>query len=894
MATSLWATSSLWSKNLQFSCIKTVLWACTLKVGHLLPWWLRPCSSSYLIPEGAGSLEHEEEGDADSQPHSQKHHEPGDSISPATPSVPPRSRRQMPPILNERCMCASPSPRTRQWWGWDGIQGWHDPGWSMFGEQARLSSWKRYRCGLWDRDDPFKVVWHAYGYGPPHTFSFCLLPWQKTFCLHRSEDAPATTLYPITLPSLGIFGRMTPGMSVRERRAIAVKRVVYLMIYALNYWYYNGPPPDISRLGRVPTSAHRRIHRRIENFVKSDSGMASSRVAKAGRRFPQLVARLGELSETMTRRGLGGDQYSKAFQGCDSSEPLDVPELCPFRDLQADRLRLFGRGHWDITNYLPDELVMAYREPRTILLDRTPEPWEYPRCNDPLSEIKAVATLWDGLDLLYVHDDPAVLQRPYEKVRIFNAYKSQEMDRQIGDRRGRNAVEHRLDGPSSCLPYGALLTDLVLCPRSETLRISVSDRKDFYHQIGCTPAKARCNTIGSLSAADLEGLKAFNIFLQQSALKKYNRLRDGDRLGWPKSVGLPFSNGSPSTFQVAFRGILQGDHGGVEFATAAHRQLLRNHGVLQEDEEITSRRASRSLQCMQGLVIDDFFAVSVESSTSLPEASRSKVLHHKAQEAYAQEAILGSPQKDVLAEDSARVIGAFLDSSRKTRKLGLVKVGVPPEKRYGLSWISLNVAQLRSTTDSLHLALIGGWVSALTYRRPMLGILNQAFTLVKNENYDPAAPKVLPLSRQVCDELVIAWLCWRLWFARMLVLRFLHGSIQQMLHFPWRQSSRLASPRRLAWHFSRQAGTRAAIQSCSLQSRGWRRMNPFILQVRPVQLHITMLSWRFLQVGLWSQPLWHPGGFQYLRQSNSLIARSSMWLGLMLCVGSAFWSRSAG
>ena len=100
---------------------------------------------------------------------------------------------------------------------------------------------------------------------------------QKTFCLLRSTTTSATTLYPITLPHLGVFGRMSPSMSVRERRAVNLKWVTYIIIYALNYWYYNGPPPDIQFLGRAPSSAHRRIHRRVESFVKSDQGMASFR-----------------------------------------------------------------------------------------------------------------------------------------------------------------------------------------------------------------------------------------------------------------------------------------------------------------------------------------------------------------------------------------------------------------------------------------------------------------------------------------------------------------------------------------------------------------------------------------------------------------------------------------
>ena len=143
------------------------------------------------------------------------------------------------------------------------------------------------------------------------------------------------------------------------------------------------------------------------------------------------------------------------------------------------------------------------------------------------------------------------------------------MDRQIGDRRGRNSIEQKVIGPSTALPTGPLLTDLFLNARHQTLRVSISDRKDFYHQIQCTPSKAQCNTIGVLEEKDLEGLKAYDDF-KQAYRPKYVRSSHGDRLGnyvgskWTPSKGL----------KASFRGILQGDHGGVEYATDAHVNLL--------------------------------------------------------------------------------------------------------------------------------------------------------------------------------------------------------------------------------------------------------------------------------------------------------------------------------
>ena len=52
-------------------------------------------------------------------------------------------------------------------------------------------------------------------------------------------------------------------------------------------------------------------------------------------------------------------------------------------------------------------------------------------------------------------------------------------DRQIGERRGRNAIEAVVKRPSSNLFGGARLCDLVIDARSRRLSISISDRKEY-------------------------------------------------------------------------------------------------------------------------------------------------------------------------------------------------------------------------------------------------------------------------------------------------------------------------------------------------------------------------------------------------------------------------------
>lgn len=65
-----------------------------------------------------------------------------------------------------------------------------------------------------------------------------------------------------------------------------------------------------------------------------------------------------------------------------------------------------------------------------------------------LNEVLSLARLWDARGLLYIHEVDIQLERRFELVTVFNCLKNATTARQIGYRRGRNAVEMRIQGPS--------------------------------------------------------------------------------------------------------------------------------------------------------------------------------------------------------------------------------------------------------------------------------------------------------------------------------------------------------------------------------------------------------------------------------------------------------------
>lgn len=134
------------------------------------------------------------------------------------------------------------------------------------------------------------------------------------------------------------------------------------------------------------------------------------------------------------------------------------------------------------------------------------------------AELAALARVWDKRGLLYVRNFDIPGYFPEEQVRIFGCFKNSCRDRQIGDKRGRNYAEDKASGPSKHLPAAADLCDLRLNLQQEKVTLSITDRRDFYHQIRISEEKALTNSLGpGLDPSLLTGTDAMNLFLMKPA-----------------------------------------------------------------------------------------------------------------------------------------------------------------------------------------------------------------------------------------------------------------------------------------------------------------------------------------------------------------------------------------
>ena len=574
--------------------------------------------------------------------------------------------------------------------------------------------------------------------------------------LPRDPVISKSPAFPIPLPCCGVFGRMPSGLSSSKRAKLHFRRALVLIILALNFWWSGGKFIDSELLRRTPSCQQQSIIRRVVCLLQVDGPRIPFPLVSVGRRIPKLVARLCELSEMLTSAGPKANPYDKGFDGREVVVPMQnqaVDELEPYRALDVSRLKIVGTGHWDPSAFLSDGLIMAYRNPDCLLFDREP-PVDKPKITDPMPEVLALAKLWDRFGLLCLHEYDIPELFPDEQIKVFNCYKDKLCDRQIGDRRGRNHYERRLEGPSKHLPAGVDIMEFDFDASSEWISLSVTDRKDFYHQFAVPYGRAVSNTLGpGLCTDDVKETLAYHTYLARKA-SKGDRLVSGDQLQHHSRFPVPGKR-VPSVLFASFNSILQGDHGGVEFACDAHCGLLQEAGLLCESSRVVANRPYQGKQVIEGLVIDDYFSMSSFPIEKKPHITDDARCFDRAQECYASHNLAGSAAKDVRSSSTGKLIGAYVNGSDKARQLGVCPLGSPPEKRLALSWISLQAACLSHTTDALHLCLIGGWVACLGFRRPMMSLLNASFQLIDASQTDPLNPRLVSLPRAVANELLL-------------------------------------------------------------------------------------------------------------------------------------------
>ena len=589
----------------------------------------------------------------------------------------------------------------------------------------------------------------------------------RTISASRSgrNDITATALFPIPFPFEEAFVDGPDFSSKKKRRTKALQKLMHLAVMALNYEHVKSPMTILQLIRRRPGPLHKAVFSRIKMFFEACGPPASISVAGCGRKKFQLDARHKELVVALASCGLNPTSlYHRGASGC--KVPVDndaAEELRPYRPLCADRIVLSGSGNWDCEEFLSDLLYMHFVEPSILRFHVIPPPGSFPDAARVDHEQSfRLCKVWDARRLLRLiprslgpRDDELFLH-----TKVFGNYKNKDVDRQIGDRRGRNFVEGRIaEGPSHEIPNATAILQLEVKRRKEVLVGAVADRRDFYHQFATSYERSATNTIlPPFRLKDFAGFYAYAQFQEDFGQKRRpQRETAGDFLGMPKPLLVQCDDDTPVL--ASFGALFQGDHLGVEFACCAHASMLEEAGCHPWHNRLCANQPILHNKPVTGLVIDDFFVLSSEDicfarGSSYIGGSSSKVWLQKAKEAYKVQGVLGSDDKEVSDSLCFKIIGAEVNSSEEMAKEGIVAVGSPAEKRFGLMMLSACAASLPYTSDALLSSLVGSWISVLLYRRPMMAHINKLFQVIPAQELDPDEPVLWPLSRGAAEELL--------------------------------------------------------------------------------------------------------------------------------------------
>ena len=573
----------------------------------------------------------------------------------------------------------------------------------------------------------------------------------STLNLPRGFSSPTAALFPLPLSREGIFLQRAC-RDAASRRRLAVQRCTHLVAMCLNFMHAGCKPVPLRSLQRPLSSLQAQVYERIAVLVRACARRAGPVPVCAGRRSLHLAARLSEVLCFVERSGLTPGAYPGDADLSEGSaflphEDHGLEALQPYRDIRADQVALFGRGAWDLSVHLDPDLYMPFVEPEVLMFSGSGAPCAS-FAKEDRKQILGMCKLWDASNLLGFVPGPLPDRM---LTRLFGAFKSPGKLRQIGDRRGRNSYECHLGGPSRYLPAGQLLCRIHV-PLGSCLAGSLTDRKDFYSQAKISEQRSWTNAIGpSFKLREFLDTSAAQSLLSRGRFSE----QCGRSLGTLESSRPPALLVSPDAIvHPTFWALLQGDAGGVEYATGGHQGLLREWGCLHPSRRLLGKHPVPLHGPWEGLIIDDFFALGVESKSFVAGAdSASSRILSRAKQAYASEAVAGSDDKDVWSQRVLKVAGAEIDSSEATVGDGATFISYPATKRLALAAASIRAAECPVVSEELVSSLTGSWVSCLLFRRCRMSALDGLFQLGRTSSSGEPGSPLRPLSRKVAGEL---------------------------------------------------------------------------------------------------------------------------------------------
>ena len=382
-------------------------------------------------------------------------------------------------------------------------------------------------------------------------------------------------------------------------------------------------------------------------------------------------------------------QHQETHHAC-SHQPdkVLVPSLNN-KPVIASRIKWKHPPSFDPRPYLLDPVVASvFESPDSLRLPQSVWPKVNVHCSRP--ELLELMKIWDCKGALKLI--PCGDVDPHETVGLFAVPKDDEFDRLIIN---PTVLNSRMAGYSCYtkkLAPGALLSLLSL-QDNEVFRYCADDLSDFYYTFKVSSARARRNCIGKkVFASEIQHLSCFDPQI-------------------------------PGPFYPALATLAMGDNHAVEIAQGSHHALLElEASCMRPFETLEYRKPVPRGDFIELLAIDDHIGVQRCSMTQyLQELPlRDTEVFAKANVAYTKVGLVSHPGKQRRHQVKGTLLGADFDGLRG-------RVSAPRDRLTLLVWISAIICRKGTCTYRLFASLLGCWIHALLFRRPMLSLVDALF-----------------------------------------------------------------------------------------------------------------------------------------------------------------------
>ena len=392
--------------------------------------------------------------------------------------------------------------------------------------------------------------------------------------------------------------------------------------------------------------------------------------------------------------------------------------ISPAKPVLADRIKWKLGPSFDPTPFLSDPVVKkAFQDPN--VLRRPAASWPVRRrakVHCSRQELVRLATKWDALGACRLI--PTSLIDPSESVGLFAVSKDEEYDRLIINPTVINSRRFGCNSFTKTLAPGHLAGAIRLRD-DEKLVISSDDLCEFYYTFVVSEQRAARNAIGVV----FKGKELHHLSCYSSEL-------------------------ADTSVYICLATLAMGDSLAVEIAQQSHFNLLRaKAGSMLSHEVLQYRKTIPRGPFYELLTIDDHIGLQKVPrwpTSELIDTQRDIEVFAAAERAYQDVKLVAHPGKKQRRVASATVLGAEIDGTEG-------KISAPRSRIALLMFTTMLIVKKKVVTRRILQSLLGCWIHACLFRRPMFAVMDCIFS----EGISLPPDSTFQLSAMAVNELML-------------------------------------------------------------------------------------------------------------------------------------------